>query len=624
MNLLEQIDSPDDLKKLRIRQLPLLAKEMREFIIDIISNTGGHLAPSLGVIELTIALLYVYYPPDDKIIWDVSHQAYGHKVLTGRRERMKTIRQLDGLSGFLKRAESPYDSWGAGHASTSISAALGFAVARDLAKEELNVAAVIGDGSLTGGLALEGLNNAGASGTEMLVILNDNAMSISKNVGALANYLTEIEASPQYQRLKADIWNLFGKAGGIGKHFRIIARKLEDSLKNLIVPGMLFEQMGFEYYGPVDGHDIPKLISVLRELRELKKPKLLHIITQKGKGYTPAERDATTFHGLGKFDQKSGEPLKKDGPPSYTKVFGDTVVELGERYLDLVAITAAMEIGTGLSKFRKLYPERFFDVGIAEAHSMVFGGALVAQGIRTIAALYSSFMQRAFDPVIHDIALQKIPLVIAMDRAGIVGEDGPTHHGVFDIAYLRLVPGIIVSAPKDEAELRNLLFTAVKRFSEPWTIRYPRGCSIGVKMGSLMEIQPGKWELLQKGDGSMLLLAVGSMVYPALEAAKKAEDKLGLKPTVVNCRFIKPIDEELLLELLETHDIALTIEEGTILGGFGEGIAAFVQKKGFAQKRIVIHGIPDRFILHGTRQELLEILGLDCAGILDKISEIAG
>jgi len=622
MELLDKINGPEDVKRLKIGQLPQLAEELRRYIIDTISRTGGHLAPSLGVIELTIALLYVNDLPRDKIIWDVGHQTYGYKVLTGRRDRLPTIRQYGGLSGFLRRDESIYDVWGAGHASTSISAALGFAENRDLSGEDYNITAVIGDGALTGGLAFEGLNNAGASNSEMLVVLNDNAMSISKNVGALAKYLTSIVASPLYQKLKTNVWDITGKTGELGKHLRTIARKLEDSFKNLIVPGMLFEQFGFDYYGPIDGHNIEELISVLREIKGIKKPKLLHILTTKGKGFSPAENNATKYHGLGKFDPDTGEVIKSKGTPSYTKVFGDAMLELAEKFPDLTAITAAMETGTGLEQFHKKFPERFFDVGIAESHAVVFGGAMAADGRRTVAAIYSTFLQRAYDYIVHDIALQKVPLVFALDRAGIVGEDGPTHHGVFDIAYLRNIPDIVITAPKDEQELRNLLFTALDSFSHPWAIRYPRGSAVGVELGEFEKIPFSTWEILKKGRSKILILAVGSMVYPALEASEILKNEHKISATVVNCRFIKPMDEELLRDLLESHRKILTVEEGTIRGGFGEGIASFIQQNGFKNKKLLIHGIPDEFVTFGTRAELLKMLKLDADGIVEKVLEL--
>ncbi len=616
MSILEQINSPSDLKNIDVKKLPALAKELREFIISSVAETGGHLAPSLGVVELTLALLHIYDPPEDKIVWDVGHQSYAYKILTGRRERFHTLRQFGGISGFNNRSESEYDAWGVGHASTSISAALGFALDRDLADKNNNVVAIIGDGALTGGLAFEGLNNAGASGTEMLIILNDNTMSISKNVGAVSKYLTQIVASPLYQKVKDEIWNFTGRTGEIGKYFRTIARKMEDSLKNLIVPGMLFEQFGFDYYGPIDGHNIDELIDVLGEIKDIKKPKLLHIITVKGKGFEPAERDATKFHGLGKFDADTGEIEKKAVKLTYTKVFGDAMVELGEKFDDLVAITAAMEVGTGLDKFHRTFPQRFFDVAIAENHGIVFSAALAANGRRTVAAIYSTFLQRAYDAIIHDVALQKIPLVIAMDRAGIVGEDGPTHHGIFDISYLRPVPNIIIAAPKDGQELRNLLFTALDNFSETWAIRYPRS-AIPDKLTSKFDaIEIGSWEIVKSGDGELLLLAVGSMVYPAMNAAEilKKED---IDATVVNCRFIKPMDEEMLVELLKSHKRVLTIEEGSVLGGFGEGVAAFAKERQIEPEIIKNLGVPDEFITYGKREKLLQILKLDADGIAE-------
>lgn len=621
MSLLEQISSPSDLKNLSMEQLSALAQELRDFIISSVSKTGGHLAPSLGVVELTIALLSVYEPPKDKIIWDVGHQSYSYKILTGRRDKFHTLRQYGGISGFNRRDESEYDAWGVGHASTSISAALGFAINRDLSGKSHNVVAVIGDGALTGGLAFEGMNNAGASGTEMLVVLNDNAMSISKNVGALAKYLTEIVASPLYQKVKEDIWDITGRAGELGKYFRTIARKLEDSLKNLIVPGMLFEQLGFEYYGPIDGHNITKLIHVLSEIRNIRKPKLLHIITKKGKGFIPAERDATTFHGLSEFDKSTGETKRSSEKPTYTSIFGDAVVELAEKFNDLCAITAAMEVGTGLARFHKLFPERFFDVGIAEAHAVLFGAAMAAEGRRTITAIYSTFLQRAYDVIIHDVALQKIPLIIAIDRAGLVGEDGPTHHGAFDISYLRPVPNLIIAAPKDAVELRNMLFTAVDDFSATWAIRYPRSAIPDEEQPrpTFNKIPVGKWEIVHEGDGKTLILAVGSMVYPAVKAAEIMQKKKK-SATIVNCRFIKPMDEELLLQLLKSHRHIITVEEGSIKGGFGEAVMAFAQENRVARKRIDVIGIPDQFVQHGERNKLLSVLGLTAEGIFQRIS----
>jgi len=588
-----------------------------------LAKTGGQLAPSIGVIELTIALLYVYNPPQDKIIWDVGHQAYGYKVLTERKDKLGTIRQYGGISGFLKRDESRYDIWGAGHASTSISAALGFATHRNLNKETYKVVSIIGDGSLTGGLAFEGMNNAGASGLEMLVILNDNTMSISPNVGALAKYLTEIVASPLYQKVKSDIWELAGKAGDIGKHIRTLGRKLEDSFKNLIVPGMLFEHLGFDYYGPIDGHNIQELVRILREIKDINKPKFLHILTTKGKGYKPAEMDATTYHGLGKFNPDTGEPIRKKGPPTYTEIFGDAMIELGEKYPHLTAITAAMETGTGLGGFHEKYPDRFFDVGIAETHAVVFGGALAANR-RTITAIYSTFLQRAYDTIIHDIALQNIPLIFAMDRAGVVGEDGPTHHGTFDIAYLRHIPNIVITAPKDENELRNLLYTALERFSEPWTIRYPRGQAIGLELTEFAQIPFPRWEIIKSGKDKISILAVGSMVYPALEASEILENKHKISPTVVNCRFIKPMDEKLLTELANSNNYILTIEEGVIKGGFGEAVATFILENNFKIKKMCVHGIPDEFVTFGARDKLLEILQLDTNGIVKKVLQLMG
>ncbi len=611
MAILDKVNFPTDIEELSDNELIQLSEEIRNYIIDTVSKTGGHLAPSLGVVELTVALLKVFKPPIDKIIWDVSHQTYAYKILTGRKDKLKTIRQLGGISGFLKREESEYDVWGAGHASTAISAALGFATKRDLVGGNYNVTAVIGDGSLTGGIAFEGLNNAGCSGKNILIILNDNAMSISPNVGALAKYLTKFVASPFYQKVKSQIWEATGKIGGVGSRMRVLARKLEDSFKNLVVPGMFFEQLGFDYYGPVNGHDIHELTSILEEIKDVKKPKLLHVVTIKGKGFKPAEKDATTYHGLGKFDPNTGELFKTTGSHLYTNVFGNAMIELGKKFPDLCAITAAMSTGTGLDLFSEKYTDRFFDVGIAESHAVLFGGALAVEDRRTVVAIYSTFLQRAYDIIIHDITLQKVPLVLALDRAGIVGEDGPTHHGAFDISYLRSIPGMVVTAPKDGQELRNLLFTALHRFSEPWAIRYPRGLVPDKVTDSFNEIPFSSWEIIIEGDGNLLVLAVGSMVYPAIEAAQSISQ---FKPSVVNCRFIKPFDKKLLEDLLKTHKNVLIIEEGSELGGFGEGVSAYAMSKGL-KHRIIIRGIPDKFIQHGTRAQLLSILGLDVSGI---------
>ncbi len=615
--ILDNIHSRADLKGLSFTELELLADEMREYIIDTLSQTGGHLAPNLGIVELTLAMLKVHDPEKNRIVWDVGHQCYPYKIITGRRESFCTVRTHGGISGFPKRSENPADHFGTGHASTSISAAVGFAAARNLKGEDHNVIAVIGDGALTGGLAFEGLNNAGSLNSEILVILNDNRMSISPNVGALSRYLTNIIANPMYTKLKEDAWNLLGRLS-LGTQLRSIAGKVEDSLKNLIVPGMLFEQLGFEYYGPIDGHDIEEVVTVLRELKTVKKPKLLHVITEKGRGYEPAERDRPRFHGIGSFDRETGEKKKVSGIKSYTQIFGEAMVELGQQIPKLSAITAAMALGTGLDGFSEAFPDRFFDVGIAEGHAVTFASSLALDGIPVVCALYSTFLQRGYDQLIHDAALQSAPVVFALDRAGVVGADGPTHHGVFDISYLRTIPDIVISVPADEEELRHLLYTGIKYEKGPYTIRYPRGEGIGKsEMKPFEEIPIGSWEIRHQGQDKIVILATGSMVSSAVEAAMERPEI-----TVVNCRFIKPMDTDLLTDLAKKAEHIITVEENAVKGGFGEGIAAFL-KENDMDTDLDIMGIPDRFIPHGSTPRLLDGIGLSKRGILEQIDSLS-
>ena len=619
--ILSRTDSPDDVKKLDSVGRGLLADELRTFIIESVSQTGGHLAPSLGVVELTIALLSLYSPPYDKIIWDVGHQAYPYKILTGRRDRFHTLRQKNGISGFPKLSESEFDAFGVGHASTSIGAALGMATARDIKGEDSKIVAIIGDGALSGGIALEGLNNAGDSGRDMLVILNDNEMSISKNVGAISHYLTEIIASQKYWKIKNKIWGLADKIP-MTDQLRYIGQKLEDSIKSLLTvrPGMFFEALGFDYYGPIDGHNIGDLIKILHEIDMTHGPKILHILTQKGKGYKPAEIDASRFHGIDAFDPETGKKSNTaPKPPSYARVFGDAMLEMAEKFENLCAITAAMETGTGLDKFHKKFPERFFDVGIAEGHAILFGASLQLSGIPTVVAIYSTFLQRTLDQIIHDVALQKIPLTMALEHAGLVGDDGPTHHGVFDLSFLREVPGLVIAAPRNDEELRQLLFTAISYEDGPFAIRYPRGAA--VKSGErkpLSKIPIGKWEFLRSGK-DVAVIAVGSMVQPAIEAAEKLSKK-GIDAEVVDARFVQPMDEELLSGIISRHDAIVTIEENVLSGGFGEGVATFLLENGWNGKFLRL-GIPDRFIEHAKRSELLESLSLDASGIFHSIEK---
>jgi len=621
MTYLKNIASPEDLKKLDIHELKILAQEIREKIIDVVSEKGGHLAPSLGVIELTIALHYVFEAPKDKIIWDVGHQAYAHKLITGRTKEFDTLRQYGGISGFPRRKESEYDVFGTGHASTSISSALGIVAARELKGEKFKVVAVIGDGALTGGMAFEGLNNAGHLKKDIMIVLNDNKMSIAKNVGAFRRYLTKISAIPTYHKLRYDVWELINKLPStiVGEEIKELAHKIGDGLKNLIVPTMLFEELGFEYFGPVDGHNISDLIDIFSKVKRIVGPKLVHVLTKKGKGYSPAEGDPTHFHGLGKFNKTTGLSERGNGPPSYSKVFGDIIVELAENDSKIVAITAAMPTGTGLDNFAAKFPERFFDVGIAEQHAVTFAAGLSTEGLKPVVAIYSTFLQRAFDQLIHDVCLQNLPVIFCMDRGGIVGEDGPTHHGTFDLSYLRIIPNMIIMAPKDEIELKNMLYTAVNYGKGPIAIRYPRGNVYGLPQKKKPKKTPiGKGELLKEGK-DVLIIAVGSMVYPSLDAAKILSEK-GIDAAVINARFIKPIDDALIRKEMEGKKLIVTVEENAVNAGFGSAVLEFLQAIN-AKKRILNIGIPDKFVEHGNPELLRENLGLCCKGIAKRVDE---
>jgi 1-deoxy-D-xylulose-5-phosphate synthase len=619
MKYLHDIDGPADTKKLSVEQLAELAEEVRQEIVSTVSGTGGHLSSNLGVVELTVALHYVFNLPTDKLIWDVSHQIYAHKILSGRRERIHTIRQYGGLSGFAKPSESEYDAFGAGHASTSISAALGFAVARDMAGLNHKVIAVIGDGSMTGGLAFEGMNNAGSLRKDLVVILNDNTWSISKNVGSISKYMTGILADEKFNKLRSEIWELTGRFKRRDK-IRETVRRLENSIKSLLVPGMLFEKMGFRYLGPIDGHDIPLLVKTLADIKNISGPVMLHIATTKGKGYAPAEGDATRFHGIGKFDKVTGKTAASDKElPSYTDVFGDTMLELAARDERVVAITAAMAPGTGLEPFSEKYPDRFFDVGIAEGHAGTFAASLAAQGIRPYVVIYSTFMQRAYDQIIHDMANQNLPVVICMDRGGLVGSDGPTHHGAFDLSYLSTVPNVTVAAPRDGNELRAMLHHTVDN-ELPGVIafRYPRGkVPVAIKQ-TPGKIDWGTWEWVTP-PGETVLLAVGTMVGAAIEAAARLQDK-GIDASVVNARFVKPFDLPMLDQIKGAASAVFTIEENSLRGGFGQAVADYLLSDGFPGKFRAL-GLPDRFVTHGTREELLRELGLDAEGIVESIED---
>jgi 1-deoxy-D-xylulose-5-phosphate synthase len=620
VKLLGRINSPDDIKGLAQDELIELAGEVRQAIVSAVSETGGHLASSLGAVELTVALHYVFHAPQDKIIWDVGHQAYGHKILTGRRDQIGTLRQYQGLSGFLRRDESEYDAFGAGHASTSISAALGFAVARDLRGEKHKVVAVIGDGAMTGGLAFEGLNNAGSLKKDLLVVLNDNTWSISKNVGAISKYLTSIMADEKFNKLRKEVWELTGRFKRRDS-IRETVKKLENSIKNFLVPGMLFEKLGFRYFGPIDGHDLPLLVKTLEDISALHGPIMLHVATTKGKGYAPSEEDAKTYHGVGKFNKDTGESPKGSASlPSYTEVFGSTMIELAAKSDRVIAITAAMCPGTGLDAFADKYPERLYDVGIAEAHAGTFAAGLAAGGMQPYFAVYSTFAQRAYDQIVHDIALQGLPVVLAMDRGGLVGNDGPTHHGSFDLAYLSTVPNITVAVPKDGNELRAMLHhTCDNPSNGVVAIRYPRDTVPTTMDAQVRPIEWGKWEMLTE-PGDIVVLAVGTMVTETLKAAAMLKSK-GVEVAVVNARFVKPLDIGLIDRILPNAHVVITAEEGSVRGGFGQAVAECLLTKGFGGKFRAL-GMPDRFVAHGTRKELIQEVSLEAANIAATIDEL--
>jgi len=621
MKLLDQINSPQDIKKLPVEELARLAQEIREKMITVVSRVGGHLASNLGAVELTLALHYVFDSPEDKIVWDVGHQSYTHKLLTGRKKGFDTLRQYHGLSGFPKMDESEHDHFIVGHASTAISSALGLACARDQKGEDFSVIAVVGDGALTGGLAFEGLNNAGAQKRKLIVILNDNRMSISKNVGAMSGYLTDLLTDEKYNRLKAEVWELVGRFKRRDK-IRAMVAQVEESVKGFLVPGIIFEKLGFRYFGPLDGHDLPRVIKTLKHLRTLNGPVFLHVLTKKGKGYKYAEEDAPRFHGIGTFDKVTGNSNSDKGKKKYTDVFGETVVKLAQKDKRIIAITAAMSLGTGLVEFARRFPDRFFDVGIAEQHGTTFSAGLAALGLKPIFAVYSTFLQRAFDQVIHDIALQNLPVILSIDRAGLVGEDGPTHHGCFDLSYLRQVPNFVIMVPKDGNELKDMLFTAVKWNKSPVAIRYPRGTIPDKVKNGFNLLEMGKWEVLKEGN-DLLILACGSMVYPALEAAKDLQNE-SINTEVVNSRFIKPLDEEMLTSLLSKFDKIITVEENSLQGGFGSAVLEFAQENGFDNITVKRLGIPDRFIQHGARKTLLSELGLDKERISQTAEKMLG
>ncbi|TAF54434.1 MAG: 1-deoxy-D-xylulose-5-phosphate synthase [Sphingobacteriia bacterium] len=624
--LLKNINSPEDLKQLGREQLHQVCEELRQYIIDVVSVQGGHFAASLGVVELSVALHYVYNTPHDQLVWDVGHQAYGHKILTGRREVFPTNRKYKGLSGFPKRSESPYDTFGVGHSSTSISAALGMAMAAKYKGDNRKSVAVIGDGSMTAGMAFEAMNHAGVADADVLIILNDNCMSIDPNVGALKEYLTDISTSPTYNKVRDEVWNLMGKLP-VGKQFsREMASKLEASIKGVVSKSSnLFEALKLRYFGPIDGHNITKLVDTLKDLKEIPGPKILHIVTTKGKGYALAEKDQTKWHAPGLFDKVTGEIYKKKidqpQPPKYQDVFGHTMVELAESNPNIMGITPAMPSGSSLKIMMDKMPHRAFDVGICEQHAVTVSAGMATQGMRVFCNIYSSFMQRAYDQVVHDVAIQKLPVVFCLDRAGLVGEDGPTHHGCYDIAYMRCIPHLVIAAPMNEQELRNLMYTAqLDNNTHPFVIRYPRGEGVMTNWRTPFEALPiGKGRKLKDGRD----LAILSFGHPGnfAQAAIRELRAEGLDPAHYDLRFVKPIDEDLLHEVFSRYQKIVTVEDGTVVGGFGSAILEFMQANGYSAE-VKILGIPDRLVEHGTPKELYRECDYDATGIAAAVREL--
>lgn len=613
--ILGKIEDYRELKALSKEDLRLLCEEIREYIIDVTSVNGGHIGPSLGTVELTVALLMAFDPAKDRIVWDVGHQTYAYKILTGRKDQFPTLRQYGGISGFPKIKESKYDHFGTGHSSTSISAALGFRVGKDLKKDDGYTVAIIGDGAMTAGQAFEGLNNAGwIDPSKFIVILNDNQMSISPNVGALYTYFNKIITKQTFQKPRQKLKEAVNKI--FGKKAVEILRKIEEYTKGLFTPGLIFEELGFTYVGPVDGHSLMDLEETMENIKLMRGPILLHVITQKGKGYKFAEANPVVFHGVAPFDKISGIFNKSSSTPSYSKVFGDALVELAQKDDRIVAITPAMKEGSGLVEFAKRFPERFFDVGIAEQHAATFAGGLALEGFKPVAAYYSTFLQRAYDQVIHDIALQELPVVFAIDRGGLVGDDGPTHHGVFDISFLRPIPNIVICSPKDEQELRNLIYTGLN-CGKTFAVRYPRGSGPGAKLTDFEYIPIGSWEMLEEGR-EIAILAVGKYVSRALEVRKQLKIK-GYNPSVVNARFIKPMDEELLHSIAKNYEYIITMEDGVLKGGFGSGVLEFLSDNSYLN-RVLRFGIPDKFVDHGKVELLERELGLDSQSIVYRIT----
>jgi 1-deoxy-D-xylulose-5-phosphate synthase len=623
LSLLEKIDSPEDLKKLHRSDLPLLAKEIRKIIVNVVSKNGGHLASSLGAVELAIAIHYVFNTPVDKVIWDVGHQTYAHKILTGRKNRFHTLRKLDGISGFTRRSESDFDTFSTGHSGTSISAGLGMACAKHLKNETSKVIAVIGDGSMTSGIAFEGLNQAGDThrDKDIIVILNDNDMSISRNVGALSSFLSRKLSTKKLQELRKDFGAFLKSLPKVGDDIYQIAKRTEDSFKSFVTPGMLFEAYNFEYFGPINGHNLNHLINILNNIKYLNEPVLLHVTTTKGKGYKPAEKNPVYFHGCSNFDVKTGECVVKDGlARTYTEVFGDAMVEFAKKDKKIVAVTAAMPEGTGLVKFAETFPDRFFDVGIAEQHGVTFAAGLAAEGFKSVVAIYSTFLQRAYDQVLHDVCLEAIPVVFAIDRGGIVGEDGATHHGLFDLSYLRSLPNLVVMAPKDDHELRQMLKTAFSH-GGPIAIRYPRGEAIVSKTKADDALIPiGQGEILTKGN-DVLILCIGHTVAVALQAQTELS-RLGILATIVNCRFVKPLDTDLISSLAGKIQRVITVEENVLQGGFGSAVLECLNDNRIKVSFLKRIGIEDQFIEHGSQNLLRAKYGIDAISIVKSAKEL--
>ncbi len=620
--LLDRIRYPSDVKKLDLEEMVTLCEEIREEILTTVSRTGGHLSSNLGVVELTVILLHVFDLPPDKLVWDVGHQSYAHKLLTGRREQFRTLRQYQGISGFPKRDESPFDSFDSGHSGTSISAALGMAEAKRKKGERGRVIAIIGDGSMTAGLAFEGLNQVGHIEKDLIVVLNDNEMSISPNVGALSSYLNRLMTGQFVNRFREEIKSFLETLPSIGKSVLRFVKQAEESLKGFLMPGLLFEELGLKYIGPIDGHRLDYLLETFQNVKNLKGPILVHVITKKGKGYPPAERDPSRYHSVSPFRIETGEPVSSNtaNPPTYTEVFGQTLCELAKEDRRIIAITAAMQSGTGLEEFSRRFPDRFYDIGIAEQHAVTFAAGLALEGMKPVVAIYSTFLQRAYDQILQDVCLQNLPVVFALDRGGIVGEDGPTHHGLFDFSYLRHIPNLVIMVPKDENELRHMMKTAIE-YPGPVAFRYPKSKGVGVKMDEVLHpLDIGKGELLREGTDA-LILAIGSTVYPSLLAAERLEE-IGIEVAVINSRFLKPLDGDLLCDWAKRTGRVLTVEENVLQGGFGSAVLELFQERGLFEVQVRRLGIPDQFVEHGSQSLLREKYRIDEKGIFDELGEM--